>query len=277
MTLSRVEQAAHNNARWCNTMCRAHDASGEFHQAAWLTRHPAPRFYPNLVTLSEQHVVTQLADVHGLLAAALPGNWGVKDSFCALNLRALAFELLFEAGWLWRDPAQTPRHDPAGRIRWGRVHDGFELAKWEAAWSGNAANRSPRRHPRLFVPSLLTDPDIAFLVAYDDGKIVAGAVANRTDDVVGLSNVFSPPEENVSFWTGCVATAQDTFPGMALVGYEHGPALAAQAVGFELLQPLRVWVHPDRTAVTPPATATRARRHDGAKHRRSQPRRATPR
>jgi hypothetical protein len=30
--------AAHNNALWCDAICRAHDRPGEFHEALWLTR-----------------------------------------------------------------------------------------------------------------------------------------------------------------------------------------------------------------------------------------------
>jgi hypothetical protein len=67
-------------------------------------------------------------------------------------------------------------------------------------------------------------------------------IANRTDTVVGLSNLFAPSEDSVAFWAGCVATAQATFPGLPLVGYESGVDLAcAEAVGFEKLQSLRVW------------------------------------
>ncbi|MEZ4617397.1 MAG: hypothetical protein R2867_18065 [Caldilineaceae bacterium] len=55
-------------------------------------------------------------------------------------------------------------------------------------------------------------------------------------------NLFAPPEDRVAFWAGCVATAQERFPGLPLVGYESGADLAlAQAVGFEKLQTLRVW------------------------------------
>ncbi len=68
-------------------------------------------------------------------------------------------------------------------------------------------------------------------------------LANRTDDVVGLSNVLVSAEDTVSFWAGCVATVHESFPGLPLVGYERGRELAvAQAVGFDLLQPLKVWL-----------------------------------
>ncbi len=245
MTLSRVEQAARNNAIWCDTMCRAHGAFGEFHEAVWLNRHPVPRFYPNLVTLSNQrHAAAQLAHVQDLVASSLPGHWAVKDSFCELGLDALAFQLLFEATWLWQAPSAPLPNGYDHGIQWVRLQDGSKLAKWETAWNGNPADNSSTQQPRLFLPSLLTDPNIAFITAYQGSEIIAGAIANRTDNVVGLSNVFAPPENSVSFWASCVATAKDSFPGLPLVGYEGGSELAlAEAVGFEKLQTLRVWAH----------------------------------
>jgi hypothetical protein len=72
MTYSRVEQAARNNAVWCETICRVHGTPGEFHDTLWLNRHPVPRFYPNVVTLAPQAgTATQLAHIHALDLAVL--------------------------------------------------------------------------------------------------------------------------------------------------------------------------------------------------------------
>lgn len=129
-------------------------------------------------------------------------------------------------------------------IHWVRLQDRSELAKWEKAWSGSALDHSSTPEPRLFLPSLLADPDIAFVAAYQGEEIIAGTIANRTDNVIGISNLFAPPEDRVSFWVGCVATAKDSFPGLPLVGYEGGPELAlAEAVGFEKLHTFRAWMY----------------------------------
>lgn len=245
MTVSRVEQAARNNAIWCDTMCRAHGAPGEFHEAVWLNQHSVPRFYPNLVTLSNQcHAAAQLAHIQDLVASGLPGHWSVKDSFSELALDALSFRRLFEATWLWRAPSIPMPNDHDHGIHWVRLQDRSELAKWEKAWSGSALDHSSTPEPRLFLPSLLADPDIAFVAAYQGEEIIAGTIANRTDNVIGISNLFAPPEDRVSFWVGCVATAKDSFPGLPLVGYEGGPELAlAEAVGFEKLHTFRAWMY----------------------------------
>ena len=242
MTLSRVEQAARNNAIWCDTLCRVHGAAGEFQEAVWFNRNPVPRFYPNVVTLSNQRpAAAQLAHVQDLVAAILPDHWAIKDSFGELDLAALAFQLLFEATWIWRTPSAPLPNTHDHGIQWVRLQDEAQLTQWESAWSGTNDNSSTQQ-PRLFLPALLTDPNVAFIAAYQDSEMIAGAIANRTDTVVGLSNLFAPAADSVSFWAGCVATTQASFPGYPLVGYESGADLArAEAVGFEKLQSLRVW------------------------------------
>lgn len=242
MTLSRVEQAARNNAIWCDTICRAHGVAGEFQEDVWFNRNPAPRFYPNVVTLSNQRsAAAQLAHVQELVAVILPDQWAIKDSFGELDLATLGFQLFFEANWIWRTPSTPVPNTHDQGIQWVRLQDEAELTQWESAWSG-ANDNSSTQEQRLFLPTLLADPDIAFIAAYQGNVIIAGAIANRTDTVVGLSNLFTPAADHVPFWAGCVATAQASFPGLALVGYESGADLArAEAVGFEKLQSLRVW------------------------------------
>jgi hypothetical protein len=84
---------------------------------------------------------------------------------------------------------------------------------------------------------------IVVIAALMHDRIIAGAIANRTDDVVGLSNVFAPEGAAARFWPGCIGTAIDAFAGLPLVGYESGGELAiALALGFEAVGPLRVWV-----------------------------------
>jgi hypothetical protein len=243
MTLSQTEQAARNNAVWCDTVCRAHGIPGEFHDSLWMNRHPVPRFYSNAVTLSDQRNATvQLAHIEALLDSELPGNGASRIVF-ALDLTDLGFQVLFEATWLWHAPAPTTLHDTDPGISWTWAHGEFELAQWETAWSNEPANISLTHQPRLFEPALLADQNLAFIAAYQNEMIVAGAIANRTDDVVGVSNIFTPAAGNDLFWAECIATVQDRFPGLPVVGYERGADLnAAQRAGFARLQDLRVWI-----------------------------------
>jgi hypothetical protein len=129
-------------------------------------------------------------------------------------------------------------------MRWVRVKNEPELLKWEHAWRGDAANQSASRVARQFPASLLANRDIAFLAgksAHDE--IVAVAVANRTGDVVGLSNVFGRADA-ADLWLGATSAARDAFPvGLPLVGYERGDDLRhAIDSGFQPIGPLRVYV-----------------------------------
>jgi hypothetical protein len=84
--------------------------------------------------------------------------------------------------------------------------------------------------------------NVLVLAAYREQRIVAGAIANRSDGVVGLSNVFVPAQSAAMYWAGCVTAVLDHLPDLALVGYETGETLAqTEALGFEAVHPLRVW------------------------------------
>ncbi len=239
----RVEQAARNNALWCDTICRTHGRPGEFQDQMWLSRHQTPRFFPNAVTLSTQGSATQLARIQDIIAPKLPGDWAVKDSFCTLDLAQLAFRLLFEAAWLWRFPSLPKPKGVVSGIHWANVQVPRELVRWETAWSGHPADDPSTVQARIFLPALLADKDIAFIAAYQDEQIVAGAIANRAGGVVGVCNVFVPADKASFYWGGCVAAIIDVYPGLPLVGYERARELTiAQALGFDVLAPLRVWV-----------------------------------
>lgn len=235
----RVGLVVHNNAVWCDTICRAHGHAGEFLPGIWINRHAAPQFYPNAVTLAADPVDDQLATIRSLMAAGIPGAWAVKDSFAVLDLAPLGFRGLFEATWLWRSGEPLPVEAEPADLHWSQIDSATELAAWETAWRGEPADDP---YARIFLPPLLEDESIVILAAYQDERIVAGAIANRTGQVVGLSNVFVPGQDAQRLRAGCVAAVQARFPGLPLVGYESGDELAAfRGLAFEALGPLRIW------------------------------------
>jgi hypothetical protein len=241
MTDSRVEIAAFNNAAWCDAVCDALSSPGEFLEDVWVNRHPAPPFYPNVVTLtSGARSAAQVAQIQALLDGGLRGQWAVKDSFAALDLVPLGFQVAFDAAWLWRRPGQPgwlPEEDEEiTGVRWRVIQSPDELRRWEAAWGG-----TPEGAP-VFHPDLMEQPGIAFIAAYQGQEIVAGVVASRTEDVVGISNIFVPADRAESFWRGCVRAVEALFPGLPMVDYERGPDLEqALHLGFENIGALRVW------------------------------------
>jgi hypothetical protein len=210
-----IAKAVRNNAEWCDAMCRAHGISGEADDDVWAWPVRTPPYYPDAVTLHPS------ATAAALLARIDSGpGCSIKDSFATLDLPG--FTVIVEASWMYRPPG------PAHGEKWS-VATASDLPEWERAWGEPLG---------LFVPTLLADT--LFLAARRGGRIVAGAILNRTDDVVGISNVFGGD------WAGAVATAGRLYPDLPLVGYEAGDALAAaRRQGFEVLGPLRVWMRAD--------------------------------
>jgi hypothetical protein len=234
-----LTQAVRNNALWCDTVCRAHGSPGLFEAGLWWNPRPAPRFYPNLVTLAAGGApLPRLGAVCAQVGAG-PG-WGLKDSYAALDLAGLGFRPLFDAAWIGLPAGQRQPGAGAADLEWRRVARPDELAAWEAAWDG-VPEVAPQE--RVFPPALLDDPEVALLAAVRDGRIVGGAVANRTGAVVGVSNVFARGDAGEGWWAEVAAAARRVFPGLALVGYERGDDLdQALGAGFREIGQLRVWL-----------------------------------
>lgn len=239
----RVQQAAYNNAVWCDTVCRAHGWPGEFLEEIWVQRHGSLPYYPNAVTTNAHDLTAQHHLIQHLAETRLPEGCGVKDSFCTLDLTPQGFQVLFEATWLYRPATRTPPVAQSQDVRWRHVQAATELMAWERAWRGAPDEEAGEEPERLFLPALLADDQVVFLAAYQAERIIAGAILNRTGAVVGLSNLFIPDGDAAPWWASGVAASQAFFPDLPLVGYERGQDLVyAQQCGFEALGPLRVWV-----------------------------------
>lgn len=238
---SLVQKSARNNAEWCAAMSRTHGVPGGFGAHAWAASARTPLYYPDAVTLVPG---ADPADVVRRIDLTAPGAT-VKDSFADLDLTAAGFRVLFEAEWI---------HRPAGPATvfsgapWEVAEDPDTVRAWAHAWDGGDGNAG------LFRPALLADPGTFLLAARAaDGTITAGAVASRTDGgpgedvhggVLGLSNVFARHGGADAAWPGALDAAHRLFPGLPVVGYEHGEDLAtALRHGFAAAGPLRVWLH----------------------------------
>ena len=82
------------------------------------------------------------------------------------------------------------------------------------------------------------------LAGYDDDRIVAGAIANRSTTVIGLSNVFHTGGDLDSAWAGGAASAAALWGDMPTVSYDSGDPLdAAHNAGFETIGELVLWLH----------------------------------
>ncbi len=218
-----VRAAARNNAEWCDAFCRAHGIAGRFDEETWWSAERTPPLYPDAVTLVPG------VDAATILARVDAGpGCSIKDSFGDLDLAGDGFEMLFRAQWLRLEAAVQGGS-------WSLIRTAEELSKWEAAWGAE--------EPGFFPASLLAGEAVVFLARYDADQLVAGAVANRSAAVVGLSNVFELNGDLESAYRGAAGAVHERWGPIPVVGYESGAALeAALRAGFAGTGELAVWV-----------------------------------
>jgi hypothetical protein len=234
---SLAHAAAQSNAEWCHAFCRTHGVVGRFDAALWSSPVRPPPFYPDAVTL-----LPEITAEHVLASIDASEGCGVKDSFASLDLGAEGFQPLFRAEWLVRMPAKGRRAFPS---HWSAIGSQAELRDWEESW-GEVPGGS-----NFFRSALLDDERIAVLAAHSGDRIAAGAIANRSTTVVGLTNVFDVAGDLESAWTAGAATAAALWGDMPIVSYDSRDSLdAAHDAGFESVGELVVWVN----APTPPPT-----------------------
>ena len=235
-----VEQAAHNNALWCEAVCSLHLGGGEFHRDFWLNRLDTPSLYPNMVTLTgSKGVSAQKKAIAESVSKQRRGGWSVKDCFQNLDLHDIGFSSLFEAEWLTADASRGGDRREFEDVRWTTVSAEPSLAAWEQAWR----KANPAAGPALlFKPLLLSRADLRFMMATRHGACAGGGILNAGARVVGLTNLFAEGIDLRAVWTGMSRAARAAFPGRALVAYDRGESLAlAQQVGFRTIGGLRVW------------------------------------
>jgi hypothetical protein len=225
----RVRVAVRNNAEWCDAFCRTHGIVGRFDASAWWSATRTPPLYPDAVTLAARTAAAPL-----LSRIDTSAGCSVKDSFADLELGGEGFEILFRAEWLRRDGP------PSSVVpRWSPITTAAELERWEAAWGGSTEEQ------RLFRAALLENETVAVCAQYEDETVVAGAIANRSSAVIGLSNVFHLGGDLESAWLAGARFAQTRWGAMPVVTYDSGESLAAaRAAGFVTVGPLTVWVKP---------------------------------
>lgn len=230
-----ITVSARNNAEWCDVMCRAHGRPGVFGERAWTSERRTPPLYPDAVTLTPDATAGEVLD---RIDRTTPGCT-VKDSFGRLDLSAAGFDVLFEARWIHRPAVLAAPVAPAG-VTWRPARTARHLAAWEAAWSGGDDDLTG-----LFRPELLAARAATVLAGTTDGgtRTVAGAVVSRGGGAVGISNLFAVDDDLDAAWAGCLAAVARFWPGIPVVGYEHGDVLAAAArQGCVPGQALRVWL-----------------------------------
>lgn len=242
-----TDQAARDNAEWCEAVARSHGIRSRFRPEAWLAASRTPPRFPDAVTLrstADRSILDDIDDSAGC---------SIKDSYGVLDLEADGYRMLFEARWIARSPGGgeergiSPERERTGHSAFGaRAGHGRDAGiLWDAvSASGFDAWARLQDGTGVFRRSLLTEAGIVLLAGMRDGELVGGAVLSHTGGVVGISNVTAIPSVPLdAVWRGIGGNAQVRFPGLSLVGYESGADLLAPLeAGFSEFGDLRVWV-----------------------------------
>lgn len=228
MPARRDAIAARNNAEWCAAVWKAHGLTVGQRHGLWFCAEETPQFYPNVVTVDPAaDPDLQVAFIRSLVERS-DFEFSVKDSFASLPLATAGLTPLFSATWLWLEPGDPPPLQEG--TSWRRI-DAAELMRWERAWRGDE-----EADGRVFPDRLLDDDQVHVIGGFDSqGQIVAGAIAYRTADAIGLTNVFGSQGQ-------VIAALTSLLPPAPVVAYQPGEDLSqARRRGFLPLGPLTVW------------------------------------
>jgi hypothetical protein len=219
-----IAAAIWNNVALCDAVCHFHNNSTCVEAGLWRTLTPAPPYFPDVITI---HRAVTSDQVGALLADT--GGRSVKDSFATLDLAPFGFGPLFSASWIRREHS---RLGLPSVMAWAKVESRGEFDFWRTMHG--SADSIPMH--------LITDPGFSVFLGRDDSGLRAGFIANRSHDVVGVSNVFAADLPLEQVWREVAAVLAIRYPGRDAVGYEQGDALAAAInAGFTEIGPLTVW------------------------------------
>ncbi|OWV74483.1 hypothetical protein ATY76_27610 [Rhizobium sp. R339] len=231
----KVRLCAANNADLYQAIFRAHGLPDQRTGAFWTSDAVAPPYYSNMTTLDRDATEEQLIEIDRL-TDRLGRRPGIKDSYSKLDLNNNGFRLLFSASWIWAEPHKSLFSAPQG---WVRVREAAALDRWERSWkkSGSPTNAN------VFTSALLSDPDMHIYGRLAGDAFDAGCIANRSPQVVGISNIFSLAGTPQAF-QDAISLATITFSvDSPLVGYDRGEALdEMKKLGFKPVGQLRIWL-----------------------------------
>lgn len=178
----KMRLCAANNADLYQTIFRAHGLPDQRTSAFWSSDAIAPPYYSNMTTLDRDATQEQLIEIDRL-TDRLGRRPGIKDGFSKLDFNNNGFRLLFSASWIWAEPHKSSSSAPQG---WVRVREAAALDRWERSWKESGSPTDAN----VFTPALLSDPDMHIYGRLAGDRFDAGCIANRSPQVVGVSNIF---------------------------------------------------------------------------------------
>jgi ribosomal protein S18 acetylase RimI-like enzyme len=188
-----VVAAAENLAGWHERCMRALGVATRREPGLWWRDEPAPEHYFTGVTLDSADFTTEQEAFITQASPLRPGETlTVCDCFGTLDLSGAGYEVVREAPWMVREPAEPNRRPfPKGLVI-RRVATEAQLMAWEAA-SAHGFDVDPTDWEAATGEGLLGDGSLQVFAGEMDGQVVAGSMALVGERVVGIYAVSTAP------------------------------------------------------------------------------------
>lgn len=204
----------------------------------WYCLENTPPLYSNLVTISEKWQPDEIfSEIDRKFKIEKWDEWSIKDSFGLLDLNKYGFAKLFNAEWIYLEAEKFTPKSESRNLRYEIVRSEDALAQWRCAWDSDE-----KTGIQIFSAELLHNPRVFFVAGYDYQQIISGCFVNRTGNVLGISNFFSPEKDSV-YWSEIISFIFDTKGRLDIACYERTDLVKdLQSLGFESVGDLIVWL-----------------------------------
>lgn len=235
---NKRQLAIRNNNDLYREIFESRDTISVLSPTIWYSLEKTPPLYTNLVTVSEKWKPDDIfTEIDRKYEEEKWEEWSVKDSFSSMDLTEYGFAKLFEAQWIYLKKLKFMPKVSDENLSYRIIENESDLAKWRITWDSNETLGE-----RIFSPKLLNNPRVFFIAGDDGKKNVSGCLVNQTENVLGISNFFSP-EDDINYWSEMIRFIFDSIAHADIVGYGQKEIVAKlQLLGFEPTGDLTVWL-----------------------------------
>lgn len=193
-----ITLSARNIANWHEASLNALGVRCETEAGLWLQLgSDGPPIYVSAITLNPStDPASQVRQIERMDSLRAGRPHAIIDSWAKLDLSSLGYRRSAPQPWYIRDTGpMRERSRPDGLVV-EEVRDEATLAEYESAsWDGfesgdvvRAVGTGGQHHP-----DTLNNPRMHYYVGKLDGRVVAGSIAYRSDNIIGVFGVFTLP------------------------------------------------------------------------------------
>jgi hypothetical protein len=235
---NKRQKAILNNNDLYKEIFRSQNIESNCTDSIWYCLDKTPPLYSNLVTISEEWKPDDIfRNIDRKYEDEKWEGWSLKDSFGLLDLTAYGFAKLFDAQWVYLEATNFKPESESRNLRYEIIKNEPDLAKWRLAWDSDE-----RLGEQIFSSKLLDNPRVYFVAGYYGKQIVSGCFANETENVLGISNFFSPGNDS-GHWSEMISFIFDSIYRADIVGYKRKEIInKLRELGFEPVGNLTVWL-----------------------------------